>query len=876
MHAEVLLKKILDAAGARDRGYVLTLGREGLGEVPDELRTAHGTWHVVHPTSELDLRHTLWKAGGGAVVAVLPETLADGLAVDLVRRSLSGRIIALEPVDILSTVLGVPVHGLEDDSIQELALQHVEQLRAAIGQRTLPTVIDRRLLDELLLDVCVGARIRQVDSAGVLLAEWLRKPPTWSPEVTKLVERNLPRLLGPEGRLLAWALEAGGERVLEELVVRGLLLAIPADELPASVWGSELDKAKGSRTVDLSDEGALRTTIAGIAVDAMDALEAHAHRYLEAAQSIGRKILTPSVLGRSVHLPLGLENRCHALVTRIREGENIGSEDIEWLRRHRSAALMRSEIALLEEMARLARWLHPDESPPASTVLDAVRQYQRDGAFADLAASHLSRALGQTGSWHAEARHLLERWEARRNEMNERFASMLAKKYVDTWHAEGVVPLHRVWTEAVFKGESCRRNAGAGGVLLVVLDGCSYPIFVDLLHQLSERHPSIGMAPVGNGDGELRAEGIAALAPLPSITSHARGAIFLGELPQDPWAAELAWRETGERKTDPARFQQNKALGDRSRRLFLKRDLDDGGQALRSAVGDPELDVVAVVFNAVDDLISGHATGVTSRLAPSEIHGFLPALDASFAAGRSVILTADHGHTPFLGKERNVGKGPAARWAQLADGEKAPEGWLEVDVEGLGGPAGRKAFAWKMGSYRGKPHVGFHGGCGLEEMVVPLAWLRPGGVGADLPAWWYGSEVAGDNLDYSGIESQAAKKPRRTRKKSGAVAGQLDLYDARRTTAAIGAKLDPTKLGLPAKALEALDDTAKATLCVLEANGSATSTELSKVQQRSAARVNGYMTKLNRQLFALGVTCFDSEKLPTGEVQYKWTGGGGE
>ncbi len=43
------------------------------------------------------------------------------------------------------------------------------------------------------------------------------------------------------------------------------------------------------------------------------------------------------------------------------------------------------------------------------------------------------------------------------------------------------------------------------------------------------------------------------------------------------------------------------------------------------------------------------------------------------------------------------------------------------------------AFAWRMSVYHGQPRVGLHGGCGLEEMVVPLAWLVEGGVMADEP-----------------------------------------------------------------------------------------------------------------------------------------------
>jgi hypothetical protein len=862
--AEALLKKVLGNAGARSTGYVLTVEDESLGPVPEILHTAHGTWTVVRPKSELDLRHLLWKSGGAGVVALLPREVAETLPLDLVRRAEKREVVRLEPLDILRAVLDVQVLGFEDPSVVRLALEHLDELRAAIDGRTLPTVIDRRLLDELLLDVCVGARIRRVENAGLLLAEWLRSPPEWSPDLVPLVTRNLPRLLGPEGRLLAWAIEEpdGLVQTLEQLLVRGVLMAIDVEELPEAVWGV-LERARGSSTVDL--KGAhLRDVIARVAVDAVHALGHHAADYLERAESLGRTYLTPGVLARSTLLKLGLENRCHALVARMKEGLPVGSEDIDWLRRHRAASRMQSEIDLLEEMARLSRWL---DTPPAdaTSVSERVLGYLRDGSFADLAASHLQRALGRSARWSSEARVLLGRWEARRNADNEAFAKLLAHNYVDRWHAEGVVPLHRLWTEAVLKGDPCRRSRGHGGVLVVVLDGCSYPVFVDLLHGLADRRPAIG---ISSAPGSGRAEGIPALAPLPTITSHARGALFLGELPHDPWALELTWRESGERRTDPARFSQNRALGDRRRKLFLKGDLDDDGASLREAIRDDALDVVAVVFNAIDDLIGGHATGVASRVRPEDIHHFVPTLQEAFAANRKVLVTADHGHTPFLGKERNAGKGNSARWCALEADEPVPEGWIEIDVEGLGGPAGRKAFAWKLGSYRGKPHVGFHGGCGLEEVVVPLAWLVPEGVGADLPTWWYGTESVGEELDFSSVQGG---KPPRKRKTSRPKLPQLDLYDGERNRAVIVATSDLSRLGLDDAVLAQLDAMEKSTLLLLAENGSATATELSKVQKRPITRVTGFMTKLRRRLHELGAPSFEVESLPTGDVQYTWT-----
>jgi hypothetical protein len=78
----------------------------------------------------------------------------------------------------------------------------------------------------------------------------------------------------------------------------------------------------------------------------------------------------------------------------------------------------------------------------------------------------------------------------------------------------------------------------------------------------------------------------------------------------------------------------------------------------------------------------------------------------------------------------------------LADGEQPPEGFAVIDTAGLGGPAAasgrRLAFAWRVGAYRGQPQVGFHGGCGLEELVVPMTRLCRHGVPASEPTWWFG------------------------------------------------------------------------------------------------------------------------------------------
>src|SRR5262249_36866266 len=153
-------------------------------------------------------------------------------------------------------------------------------------------------------------------------------------------------------------------------------------------------------------------------------------------------------------------------------------------------------------------------------------------------------------------------------------------------------------------------------LFVVVLDGCSYPVFLELLYGLAQDSVfPLGIKP----DRDGRVHGLPALSPLPTITSHARGAIFLGELPNDPLVAETVFRDQDEAKTDKARFKQNAALGERTRQLLLKADLADGGQALLAALEDESVAIVSAVFNAVDDQIGSTNTGATVKLAPEDI-----------------------------------------------------------------------------------------------------------------------------------------------------------------------------------------------------------------------------------------------------------------
>jgi hypothetical protein len=353
------------------------------------------------------------------------------------------------------------------------------------------------------------------------------------------------------------------------------------------------------------------------------------------------------------------------------------------------------------------------------------------------------------------------------------------------------------------------------------------------------------------------------VSPLPTITSHARGAIFLGELPNDPLVAETVFRDQEEARTDRARFNQNEALGARMRRLFLKGDLGDGGQQLLAALRDDGIGVVAAVFNAVDDQIGSANTGATVRLAPGDITAFKPALQEALRSGRRVLLTADHGHSTYVGKALRAGTGQSSRYIVLDQDDAVPEGFLEIDLAGLGGPPQRRAFAWRSGVYLGGPQVGFHGGCGLEEMVVPLAWIERGGLQADEPTWWYGSGV----LTERSVGVRPVVPPIVTPLPSD----ELPVTPTKQPSLFAPAERADF-LPLPAALRDRLGNDEKAILVLLRENGSARASELAERLKKNPGRLNGLMRALRRTLHVEGFVLFEDEILPSGETMYRYTG----
>ena len=96
--------------------------------------------------------------------------------------------------------------------------------------------------------------------------------------------------------------------------------------------------------------------------------------------------------------------------------------------------------------------------------------------------------------------------------------------------------------------------------------------------------------------------------------------------------------------------------------VFRPRQVTHG---MATQIGQPHR-----VRQSVDDQIGSANTGAVLSVAPEHISGFLPSIRQALLQGRRVLITADHGHTPYLHRDLRVGAGATPRFREL--GKKLP------------------------------------------------------------------------------------------------------------------------------------------------------------------------------------------------------------
>ena len=403
----------------------------------------------------------------------------------------------------------------------------------------------------------------------------------------------------------------------------------------------------------------------------------------------------------------------------------------------RSREEREEEVGAVDMMLRLARWLAARPAlAPARSFAEAAERYVRDGSFADRARAALADASLTEPLAGVRAR-LLEAARNEREKESKRFAELLAgwAETADTTGPprtlDGLIPIEQVLDRLVAP------LAAARPVLLLVLDGLSFPIFRELAEDLPKRDWQ-EMGPQGSQEAPARLYGAGLL---PTVTEFCRASLLCGSRRQGTAAAETA----GFAEHPGLRRHTTVALPPV---LFHKKHLGSGGgldQDVRDEIARAERRVVGLVLNVVDDQLP-KGRQLMPRWEVAALRFLREILQAAEEAGRAVVLAADHGHVVERGSELRRHDGGGVRYRPLGP----PPGEGEVAVRGprvlAGGGAGL-VLAWSERLRYSTLQSGYHGGASPQEVLVPLSvwvpfdsaipgWAR---LGADKPAWWDGA-----------------------------------------------------------------------------------------------------------------------------------------
>lgn len=453
---------------------------------------------------------------------------------------------------------------------------------------------------------------------------------------------------------------------------------------------------------------------------------------LQAADRLLAKIQASTVGRSSRLLPIGLTAMLHRLadelsrspLTHLNGLEEAWSEvDGHRLAYAQHGQLEDPRVKPFHAVVRLARWLLTEEAVPAN-LSEAVRLHARDDAWVD--AAYNDAAAGVSDPVMAEGlATVLRLVEERRRAHDRLFARLLAASTLEdegrttgrlegqddpVWHLERVLP------------QVVMPIARTNNTLLLVLDGMSAASAAELTSTVLRGHE--GWTEAIPSKSKRRGS---AIAVLPTLTTLSRASLFSGEL------------TTGGQSTEISGFAAvSKAAGIARAVLFHKAPLDSArpGMALQddidTAIADSNTNLVACVLNTIDDALDKSDPAGTTWT-PETIRHLRPLLSAAMAAGRTVVMTADHGHIVERrrGELRSFAETSSAR-SRAAD---AAVGEDEVLVQGrrVLAPGGRAILAVDETLRYGTLKAGYHGGAAPAEVVVPVIVLVPGDA---VPSGW--------------------------------------------------------------------------------------------------------------------------------------------
>ena len=555
-----------------------------------------------------------------------------------------------------------------------------------------------------------------------------------APAVLHLLRGGEARDVIPLGLVAGVLAAAGDDRAAEDAqVARDGLIRMETRFGGAVLSSSALTSwaAEASAVVT----GMLHVTARKVAGEA---LLARADHLLEGVRAAG-------LADGSNLLPSGLTRRFAALAAELRgamggraEGDldraivtRAGLDRVEraWasVAAHHLAGDDRRTYAF-HAAVRLTRWL-ADASPDGAGLPGLLRRYADQDAWADSAVNDAAAGTSDP-ELGAGLAAVLDAARARRAAHDAGFAGALADYTRDDRDDKGVLRVEDLLADEVMP------LAREAPVLLLVLDGMSAGVGAEVVASILAR-PRDGWAEALLKGQSRRA---AALAVLPTLTEVSRASLLSGGLHRGGQDAE---------RKGYAALARAHGLTDAP--LFHKGPLDSArpGYALADDVAAAIADVtryplVTCVLNSVDDALDRSDPGGIPWSTDTVKH-LDPLLERARHAGRTVILTADHGHV--IERRQGIQRPRPDMSSSRSRAASIPPGDGEVLVTGRRVLLhdGTAVLAVDENLRYGPVKSGYHGGASPAEAVVPVTVLVPGIAPADSglrlappqePSWW--------------------------------------------------------------------------------------------------------------------------------------------
>jgi len=686
----------LDASGdlTADADLLLIKMLPGLGDdpLPERVTISGGrVWRLGEVDGDFGLRATLVKSGSAPLVAFTTRD-ESSFQADLRERALLRRVIRPHARHLFAALADRESTALDD----ERYFGPLSRLLAGGRRDRLIDAARRRSWGASVRDADAAAIVcaaafdfddRYVeDGPGDLWCTWLEHPP--------LIDQAT---IAIAGELLARRYP----------LYRDVIATPPYDPRAAFAAAARHDTTSDPAIVRLAVDTARRLRAANSAL--LSTLLAPAESAYVAAGS-------PD--GKAFVLASAYAARVRSLVKRCQAGDPPSAAEIDGLEAFAFDTPGAREA--LDQLARLARGLRELEAAALPETLRMFSdRWRADLAWLDRAARRVRESHPPDVEMAIVRASVVDRWYGLRDAWNEAFGRRLASEFSSLFRFPGTTAPLVVSDVLRFV---VRPELGSAKTFFIVLDGCDLATFFEIAEAFA-------------GSGVVPTQVRMAFSAIPTVTSHARRAIFGGGIPKDGLGDDHSADASGDRI---AFAGDHEILGSVARRLFLKGDLGDGGAAIVSALQDPAAPpLIAAVFNDVDDAIASKEHGVLAeRTLDRCTPAFRLAMLAAADAGWRIVITADHGHTPYREPDVKMALGHT-RYSELEAKEAAPAGTILFE-QGVGLPYRLAALA-KLGAHSGPQHLGYHGGVSLEEMLVPLAIYEPGkpdGSSLHPPRWW--------------------------------------------------------------------------------------------------------------------------------------------